>query len=158
MSTKFISERNIRFLLYEVFDIETLLQYDYYKDHNRKMFDMVLKEAVRFARDLLFPLFEEMDRKPPELVQGEVKVHPSMKNLMKEFGEGGWIGGTFPYEHNGDQLPHMLTDTCDLIFAAANYSIHAYPGLTYGAAHLIESFGSPGLFETYVPNMLAGIC
>lgn len=156
MATKFISERNIRFLLYEVFDIESLTQYDYYKDHNRKVFDMVLKEAMRLAKDLLYPLFGEMDRNPPELVQGEVKVHPSVKTVMKEFGEGGWISGRFSYEHNGDQLPHMLAETCDLIFAAANYSTHAYPGLTHGAAHLIESFGSQGLFETYVPNMLAG--
>ncbi|MBN1849491.1 MAG: acyl-CoA dehydrogenase [Deltaproteobacteria bacterium] len=156
MAAKFISERNIRFLLYEVFDIESLTKYDYYKDHNRKVFDMVLKEAMRLAKDLLYPLFEEMDRNPPGLVQGEVKVHPSIRDLMKEFGEGGWISATFPYEHEGEQLPHMLAEICELIFAAANYSTHAYPGLTHGAAHLIESFGSQDLFEIYVPNMLAG--
>ena len=67
MATKFVSERNIKFLLYEVFDVESLTQYEYYSQHNRKMFDMVLKAALKLGKDLLFPIFEEMDRKPPEL-------------------------------------------------------------------------------------------
>ncbi len=69
MATKFVSERNIKFLLYEVFDVESLTKYEYYSEHNRKMFDMVLKAAVKLGKDLLFPIFEEMDRNPPELGQ-----------------------------------------------------------------------------------------
>ena len=49
VATKFVSERNLKFLLHEVFDIESLTQYDYYADHNRKTFDMVLKEGMRLA-------------------------------------------------------------------------------------------------------------
>ena len=83
MATKFVSERNIKFLLYEVFDVESLTQYEYYSQHNRKMFDMVLKAALKLGKDLLFPIFEEMDRKPPELVNGEVKVHPAEPLLRR---------------------------------------------------------------------------
>lgn len=156
MATKFISERNIRFLLYEVFDLEGLTKYDYYSDHNRKMFDMVLKAALKLAKDMLFPIFEEMDRNPPELINGEVKVHPAVKNIMKEFGDGGWISSRFDYAHDGEQLPNMVADICELIFGAANYSGTAYLGLTVGASHLIESFGSKQLYDTYVANMRAG--
>jgi butyryl-CoA dehydrogenase len=49
-----------------------------------------------------------------------------------------------------------VADVCEFIFAAANYSANAYPSLTYGASHLIESFGSKELYDTYVPKMLAG--
>ncbi len=49
---------------------------------------MVLKEAVKLAKDLLLPSFQEMDRTPPELVDGEVRVHPSVKTILKEFGDG----------------------------------------------------------------------
>ena len=79
MATKFVSERNIKFLLYDVCDVESLTKYGYYAEHNRKMFDMVLKAAVKLGKDLLFPLFEEMDRNPPELVNGQVKVHPAVR-------------------------------------------------------------------------------
>jgi butyryl-CoA dehydrogenase len=120
------------------------------------MFDMVLKAAVKLGKDLLFPIFEEMDRNQPVLVNGEVKVHPSVKTIMKEFGEGGWISSRVPIDQDGEQLPSMVADICEFIFAAANYSANAYPGLTFGASHLIESFGSKDLYDTYVPRMRAG--
>ena len=156
MATKFVSERNIKFLLYEVFDLESLTKYEYYSEHNRKMFDMVLKAAVKLGKDLLFPIFEEMDRNQPELVDGEVKVHSSVKTIMKEFGEGGWIASRVPFDQDGEQLPNMVADICEFIFAAANYSANAYPGLTFGASHLIESFGSKELYDRYVPKMRSG--
>lgn len=156
MAVKFVSERNIKFLLYEVFDVESLTEYDYYCEHNRKMFDMVLKAAVKLGKDLLFPIFEEMDRNQPELVDGEVKVHPSVKTIMKEFGEGGWISSRAPFDRDGEQLPSMVADFCEFIFAAANYSANTYPGLTFGASHLIESFAGKELYDTYVPRMRTG--
>jgi butyryl-CoA dehydrogenase len=156
VAAKFVSERNIKFLLYEVFDVESLTTYEYYKEHNRKMFDMVLKAAVKLGKDLLFPIFGEMDRNQPELLNGEVKVHPSVKTIMKEFGEGGWISSRVPFDRDGEQLPSLVADVCEFIFAAANYSANVYPSLAFGASHLIESFGSKELYDTYVPRMRAG--
>ena len=74
MAVKFISERNLKFLLYEVFDLEAHTGYDYYSEHTRKGFDLVLKAATKLAKDLLFPIFEEMDRAQPELIDGELRV------------------------------------------------------------------------------------
>lgn len=151
-----MSERNLKFLLYEVFDLECLTRYPYYEGYDRKMLDMVLRAAMELADGLLWPNFQEMDRNPPELVKDEVKVHPSVRVFMREFGKGGWIAATVPEDLGGEQLPHLIADSCRFIFAAANYSASVYPGLTTGAAHLIESFGSKELFDTYVPKMHAG--
>ncbi len=156
MATKFFSERNIEFLLHEVFDAESLTQHEYYQEHNRKMFDMVIKEASKLARDLLYPIFEEMDRNQPELVEGQIKVHPAVKTILHEFGRGGWIASRAAFEKDGEQLPHLVADICDFIFQAANYSAATYAGLTSGASHLIESFADTQLYDTYVPKMRAG--
>ena len=156
MAAKFYSEKNLKFILYAVHNAEGLTQHAYYAQHNRKMFDMVLKAAGKLAKDMLFPLFEEMDRKQPELVNGEVRVHPSIRKILKEFGQGGWITSRVPLEHDGEQLPHLIADACDFIFQCANYSANAYQGLNFGAAHLIESFGSQELFDTYTPKMFKG--
>ena len=91
MAAKFISERNLNFLLYEVFDAAALTDYTYYQEHNRKTFDMVMKAAVKLSKALLCPVFSEMDRNQPELENGEVTVHPSVKKIMHEFSQGGWI-------------------------------------------------------------------
>ncbi|MDY6905303.1 MAG: acyl-CoA dehydrogenase [Thermodesulfobacteriota bacterium] len=156
MATRFVSERNIRFLLYEVFDVDAMLGHEYYSQHNRKMIDMVIKAAVQLATDLLFPLFEEMDRKPPELVNGEVRVHPAMRKLISAYADGGWLTSRVPFDQDGEQLPHMVADVCEFIFSAANYSAYTYAGLTIGAAHLIEAFGDQALYDTYVSHMRAG--
>jgi alkylation response protein AidB-like acyl-CoA dehydrogenase len=153
MTDKFISERNLKFLLYDVFDAASLTQYPYYEEHNREIFDMVLETAMKIGKDLLRPNLEEMDKNPPEFVDGEVKVHPSMKTFLKECGEGGWIGSNAPMESGGQQLPLTIAFACRFIFSAANYSAMVYPLLTDGAAHLIETFGTEDLKETYLPKM-----
>jgi len=38
MALKYFSERNLKFLLCEVFDAESLTRSEYYQDHNQKTF------------------------------------------------------------------------------------------------------------------------
>lgn len=156
MAPKFISERNLKFLFYDVFDGPALSQYPYFEQHNQKIFGMILDATFKLAKDIAQPTLKELDQHPPQLIEGQVRVHPAVRKFMLECGRGGWIAAGFPNELQGEQLPHMLNAICQFVFAAANYSISVYPGLTAGAAALITSFGTPALIETYVPPMLAG--
>ncbi len=156
MAGKFLSEQNIKFLLYDVFQIESFTQYERYKDHNRKSFDLILKAAVQLSKSLLFPVFEEMDRKPPELIDGNVIVHPEVRTILKEFGDGGWISAPFDYDQGGEQLPYIISEIAQYIFCCANYSANAYLTLSNGAAGLLVSFGSTQLQQTYLPKMFSG--
>lgn len=156
MASKFVSERNLRFLLYEVFDAEALTQLAYFEEHNRDVFDLVLDTALKMARDKLLPCFREMDQNPPRLEHGEVKVHEAVRSILAEWGEGGWIAASLPFEHGGQQLPSLITLACSYVFGAANFSSTGFPLLTTGAAHLILSYGSEKLKDTYVPPMIAG--
>jgi len=148
--------RNLKFLLYEVFDAASLTRHPYYGEYDRKMLDMVLEAALELAQGLLWPHYREMDRHPPELTDDGVKVHPSVRKILQELGEGGWIAMTVPEELDGQQLPHMIADSCQFIFCAANYSGAAYSGLSDGAARLIENFGDRALYEAFVPHMRSG--
>lgn len=156
MAEKFMSMRNLKFLLYEVFDAVSLTGYPYYEEYDRKMLDMVLQAARELAEGLLWPHFQEMDREPPVLEGDTVRVHPSVKKLMRTFGEGGWIAMTVPEDLDGQQLPQMIADTCQFIFCSANYSGAVYPGLSDGAARLIENFGDRVLYDAYVPRLRSG--
>ena len=156
MAEKFISLRNLQFLLYEQLDAAALTKYPYFADHGKETFDMVLETAMRMSRGMLFPVLGEMDKKPPEFRDGKVFVHPVVAQVMKACGEGGWIGAQAPYELGGQQIPTTIMTPFRGIFSAANYSAYAYPFLTAGAAHLILSFGAKELIETYVPKMFAG--
>ncbi|MFH1091997.1 MAG: acyl-CoA dehydrogenase [Pseudomonadota bacterium] len=156
MAEKFVSKRNLDFLLYEVLGIEALTRIPYFADHSRETFDLVLETAIKMGRDLIYPLYREMDQKPPEYVDGQAKVHPKVRAYLKEAGDGGWIAAGFPYEFEGQQLPVTLLMATTYIFNAANFSANAYPGLTTGAAHLLISFADENLQQTYLPNMLSG--
>ena len=83
MASKFFSERNLRFLLYEVFDVGSLTRYDYYKEYDAKLLDMVLKAAMELAGGLAWPIFQEMDRNPPEFIDDRIKVHPSVRKFLE---------------------------------------------------------------------------
>ena len=78
MADKFVSEQNLKFLLYEVIDVEALTQYPYYAEHSRDVFDMVIDAGMKMGKDIFFATLSEMDKNPPELIDGTVKVHPSV--------------------------------------------------------------------------------
>lgn len=157
MATKFISERNLKFLLYEVFDAESLLNYPRYADHSKEVFNMVLDTAMKMAKDLFRPISSEMDKEGPQYIEGNVKVHPEVRNILKAAGSGGWIGASLPYECGGQQLPEMIGMAAPTaIFSAANYSATVFHILTNGAAGLISSYGAQEMKDLYLPKMLAG--
>ncbi len=156
MAERFLSERNLKFLLHEVFDAQEICRFPEFSKHTPKIFDMIVDAAVKLAKDLYKPYLEEMDKQASVLENGRVKVHPVVKKIMKEAGDGGWIGLRFAEQDGGENLPVLIGGACEFVFAAANYSASVYTHLTAGAANLIISFGTPGMQETYVPKMLEG--
>jgi alkylation response protein AidB-like acyl-CoA dehydrogenase len=155
MAKHYHSRRNVNFLLYEVHDAEELSQLSYYADHNKETFDMTLDAATQIADNIMFPHLKDVDKNQPELVNGNVTVHPIVKDYLKAMGESGMIGADFSYEDGGAQLPVMITSMLGYILMAANNGL-MYTGLTSGAARLITNFGADELKAAYIPNMLSG--
>jgi len=151
-----VSDRNVGFLLYEVFDVEALCRLPAYAEHTRETFDLVLSNARKFARDVIFPTYKPMDGEPARLENGGIKVHPTMKALYPKLVEQGTVAATRPYEVGGQQLPHTVASLSALYGMAANLSAVGYLGLTAGAAHLIEAFGDDELRSTMMTRMYSG--
>ncbi|MES2620749.1 MAG: acyl-CoA dehydrogenase [Bacteroidota bacterium] len=156
MAGKFYSKENLKFLLHEVFHVEELCKRDYFKEHTLENFDMIVEAADSLSANHLRPILIEMDRNPPRVENARVKVHQKMPELMKKFGEDGWISMSAPSEFGGQQVPFTILQTTAFIMAAANYSPMAYAFLTTGAAHLIEVFGTKELQQTFIPKMMSG--
>ena len=156
MAEKFVSRRNVKFLLHEVFKVEELCRYDFFKDHNRDTFDMMVDTIFKIGTNSMYPYFKDMELNPPRYVNGMVEVHPRVKAIMKELGEGGWINPSMAYEHNGQQIPFLVNMALDYIMAAANYAMLVYAQLTEGAAKLILTFADQALQDVYLKNMFAG--
>lgn len=153
---EFFSKRDLQFNLYELLQVEQLPHYEYFQDHSRESFDMILNAAEQIADKLLHPLLTDMDRQEPQLVEGKIRVHAGMRPIVKRFGEDGWINAPFGYDEGGQQLPVVIHNAAAFIFQSSNYSASVYPFLTTGAANLIRSFGSKNLIDTYTPMMYSG--
>jgi alkylation response protein AidB-like acyl-CoA dehydrogenase len=156
VAEQFLSMRNLKFLLYEVLDAESLCDLPYFSEHDREIFDMALDTGLKLGTEDLFPAFAAMDKEHPAFVDGTVRVSPVVRKLFEDCGEGGWIGAGASFEHGGMQLPDTVLSAFRFILAAANYSACAFPLLGSGSAQLICSFGSQELIDTYVPPIFEG--
>ena len=155
--TQFYSKRDLKFQLFELIKADELNQIEYFQDHNRETFEMILEAADQIAQKSLRPLLTEMDRNEPQLENGKIKIHPGMKSIIQQFGRDGWINATFSYEEGGQQLPWTIHIAAGFILQAANYSASVFPFLTTGAANLIRTFGSQELIEKFTPNLYSGL-
>lgn len=156
MANEYISMRNLKFLVHEVFDIASLSNYEYHSDYNPEMFDMILDTAKQLADTEMFPFYEEMDKMNPKLENGTIKVHPQVGKVIQRLGEDGWIAARKSYELGGQQMPYSVLNNALCVFYAANFAAASYAFLTSGSANLIDSFGSDMLKEKYLEPMYTG--
>ena len=152
----YMSMDNLRFLLNEVHDVESILGYERYSDYDTDAVEILLQSTKDYCDKEYYPFYKAMDEDPARFEDGKIYVHPQIGNVIKYAGENGSIGAHFDYEHGGQQMPHILYGALSHIQAAANNNVGGYFGLTAGAAELIIAFGSQELKDTYLPNMMSG--
>src|SRR6218665_74473 len=155
-SNPLLSDRDVDFQLHEVLDTESLCRLPAFADHSRETFTLFLDSTRRFARDVLAPTYRLMDAEPPSFRDGRVHTHPLMRALYPQLVELGLLSATRPVEVGGQQLPLTVYSLASAYLMAANLSAYAFIGLTAGAAHLIEAFGTPWLKDTLMAPMYSG--
>ena len=128
MSDTLVNLRDIRFVLYEMLDVETLTKYDYFADHSKETFDTVLDAAYQLAREVCWPAYAEMDRigATYDAKSKTTRVPECMHRIWRAYKEGGWHGETAPAELGGQQFPGSVAAATALIFNAANTAANMY--------------------------------
>jgi alkylation response protein AidB-like acyl-CoA dehydrogenase len=158
MSDTLVNLRDIRFVLYEMLGVETLTEYEYFRDHSKETFDTVMDAAYKLAREVCWPAYAEMDRigVTYDAKARATRVPERMHRIWQAFKEGGWHGEIAPFEYGGQQFPSTVAAATSLMFNAANTAANMYIAGAYGAAGLILSFGSEYLKKTYLEKLYAG--
>jgi len=156
LSNQYISVRNLKFLLYEVFDLKKIFDIERFQDYSeRDTVDMLLSTAKDLGDKHLYPLFKPMDKSKAYYDEdaNQITVHPDTYKIIQMIGQGGWIGSYADYDSWGQQMPHVIYNAAKLIMHAANSNLVSYALLTDGAANLIRSFGTQEQKDTYIPDM-----
>jgi len=156
MADKYVDMDTLKYMLYDVHNLEGMLDRERFQDHDKESLDLFIDSTKTFADKELFPYMQEVDEKPAYHKDGTVYVHEQVKTMMHQGGELGFISAPFDYEDGGMQIPLMVQTATNYVLNAANNHLPGYTGLTQGAAELIIHFASQELKDTYVPNMLAG--
>ena len=152
----YMSIDHLRFLLYQVHDVESILSLEFFADYDRSSIDILIDSVKDYCDKDLYPFFKEMDEKGAYFEDGKVHVHPQIGKIMKDSGANGWLGMTFDYDDGGMQMPHLIANSLFHIMESANNHVPGYLGLTSGSADLIRMFGTKELYNTYGPKMLSG--
>jgi len=151
-----VDERDMKFVLYEQLRIEELCKSPLYADFSQETFDMVLEEAAKLAERAYYPSNKKGDEQGCRFENGQVKVPDSFHEPYRLYREGGWPAMADPPEVGGQGLPVALAYACIEMLGAANWSLQMYSGLTHGAAHLLQEFGTPELQKLYMENLFSG--
>ena len=149
------NRRDVDFVLHEMLKADELSKHEKFADFNRKTIDMVVTEARNLALKELLPANEEGD-KGCKFESGKVTAPESFKRVFDLYCEGEWIGASEDPEFGGQGMPHVVNLAAAEFFSGANMAFMMYPGLTHGAAKMIETLGTPEQKKLYVKNMYAG--
>jgi alkylation response protein AidB-like acyl-CoA dehydrogenase len=155
MANQYMSMETLRFMMYNVHNTEALFDRERYQEYDRETIDIYLDSIKDFSDKELFPYIKEMDEKPAYWKDGTIIVHPQFEKLLPMAGEMGLVGSAFNYEDGGMQLPVTVVNAANFIMECANNHVPGYFGLTAGAAHLLISYATEEIKNTYVPNMVA---
>ncbi|MDI6742536.1 MAG: acyl-CoA dehydrogenase [Smithella sp.] len=160
MASLWIDLRDINFQLFEVFKIgETLLGKGRYVDYDVDTCKMVLDQAAKFSETEIAPTYpDEVHRKPVEATfkDGKVTTPESYKRLYKLYCEGGYMATADEPEVGGQGFPACIAAACANMFLSTNQAFLMYPGLSHGAARLMQDYFQHPLRNILLEKMFSG--
>ena len=151
-----VNQKDIFYILKDQLNYGSLCKLDRYNGLNEKTLDMLVNEALVFAKGVVDPLQEIGEKHGVRYEDGKVLCPREFKEAFKRYGEDGWTAAARDPEYGGQGFPHMMRIVINDLMYGACQSFNMAPSLTHGAAHLIESFGSQELKERFVPKMFDG--
>ena len=151
-----VNQKDIFFILKDQLNYGSLCALNRYKDLNEKTLDLLVKEAISFAKGVVDPLQEIGEKWGVRFEGGTVSCPPEFKTAFKQYGRDGWIAAARDLEYGGQGFPHMMRIIINDFMYGACQAFNMAPSLTHGAAHLIESFATAELKKRYVPKMFHG--
>ena len=86
MMKKYVDMDTLKFVLYDVHNLEDILKRERFEDHDKESLNLFLESSKDFADKELYPYFKEMDEQPAYHKDGKGYVHDQVKTMMREGG------------------------------------------------------------------------
>ncbi len=156
MPASLMNQRDLEFMLYELFDSEALITRERYQDHDRQTFNEVVNTAKAIAEKHFLPIRQKLDTHQPTFDGTKVHLIPELKPAIDAVNESGIAAATADYDVGGMQLPPIVASAAGAYLSVAGGVGMGYNMLTTANANLLEAHGSDELIETWVKPMREG--
>lgn len=156
MPAPILDRRDLEFMLYELFDVESMTTRDRYSDHNRETINAALDIAQTVAETYFLPIRQKVDTHQPTFDGKKVEMIPEIKPALDAVIEAGLAFPGADYELGGMQLPALAVAATSAYLNAAGSTTMGYIGLTNASTNLIEAHGSREQKRTWVAPMRSG--
>ncbi|WP_418358839.1 acyl-CoA dehydrogenase [Shewanella basaltis] len=156
MPATLMNERDLEFMLYELFDSEGLTSRERYQDHDRQTFNEVINTAKVIAEKHFLPIRQKLDTHQPTFDGKKVHIIPELKTAIDAVNHSGIGSATADYELGGMQLPPIIASAASSFLTVAGGVGMGYNMLTTANANLLQAHGSDELINTWVKPMREG--
>jgi alkylation response protein AidB-like acyl-CoA dehydrogenase len=156
MAQVIADRKDVDFVLFDQLNVDSLSKSSHFAEFNRKTIEMIVTEARSLAIKEILPTQKEGDEVGCRFENGTVTVPESYKKAWQLFKEGEWVATHADPEWGGQGMPHSVSMAAMDYFMGANFSFMMYPGLTNGAASLVENFGTDKLKKLFLKKLNSG--
>jgi hypothetical protein len=145
--------RDIEFNLFEVLDLDDYLGKPPFGDVDHDAVLDALREVERLSREDFAASFEEADRNPPTLRDGEVVLPDAVKKSLDAYFEGGWHLLGAPEELGGFGAPGLVRWATQEMLVGANPAVFFYVSGILMAV-VLGLVGTPEQVERFAKPMI----
>ena len=148
--------REYHFLLFEQFGLGNLLGKGPFEAWGEEEVKTSLAECYRWTREVTGPLNALADAEGCRVEDGRVITPKGFKEAWKSLYEAGWKSIGVDTEHGGAGAPVSVQILVEEMLSGANTAFNMYPGLAFGAAEVIASFGTTEQKHLHCTRMFGG--
>ncbi|MEO5566764.1 MAG: acyl-CoA dehydrogenase C-terminal domain-containing protein [Luteimonas sp.] len=149
---------DMRFVLFELLDVEPLFARLGFTDASRDILDAVLDEGARFTGSVLAPLNRVGDESGCTLDPdtGAVTTPPGFAAAYAQYTEAGWAGLSAPAVYGGQGLPQTVGIVIKEMIDAANLAWGNFPLLSHGAVEALLHHGEEWQRQAFLKPIVEG--
>lgn len=148
---------DMRFILHDVFDAETLwASMPATAEVSRDLADAVLEEAGKMVEGVMLPLNRSGDEEGCTWNDTVVTTPKGFKEAFRMMAENGWTALSGNPEYGGQGMPKMLAVLFEEMMHSGNTSLALYTLLSNGACLCLDAHATEALKSTYLPKIYSG--
>jgi len=137
-----IDSRDSKFILFELFEVDKLTQYEKYADFDKDTMEEVVNLAEKIAVEQVYPINAAADKNGAKYDPATKKVSIPQEYFpgLKAYYDAGFIGVATDPQWGGMGMPEAIYYAVTDFFTAASCAFTMFPMLSIGACNMYMKF------------------